>query len=152
MLRTPRKDKVAMEHPKLESEQPKITKAMVAKVKKELKLTEAEMDVQQVKELAKALVTDPLYLTMLQRRMREGKLPPAVEVTLWYYAFGKPKEQIEVKKASVVKILHEYADQVDAGKLASSVVEVEVLKEEGVLHGESGEDAMEPTTDSVPEE
>lgn len=119
---------------------------MLALAKKQLQ-TEAEIDVDQVKQIAKALVLDPFYLSTLQKRMREGKLAPAVEVTLWGYAFGKPKEQIEIRKASVVKILHEYADVVESGVVASTVIEGEIERGR-----EDSKDAVEPTTDEVPQD
>ncbi len=44
------------------------------------------------RELAQRLVTDPEYVDGLERRLRQGELPPAVEAMLWNYAFGKPME------------------------------------------------------------
>jgi hypothetical protein len=50
----------------------------------------------EAKTVCNRLVDDPVYQATLQRRLRAGKLAPAVECMLWHYAKGKPKEQIEV--------------------------------------------------------
>lgn len=76
------------------------------------------------KEFARAIISDPLYLEGLIDRARAGKLAPAVEVTLLHYAFGKPKEQIEVKKATLVKIVHTYDDEESAAELAQQALDV----------------------------
>jgi hypothetical protein len=65
----------------------------------------------EITQLATYLVTDPIYLEDVQRAMREGRLHPAIQQMLWAYAFGKPKERIEVSEAKVVKIIHEFAEQ-----------------------------------------
>ena len=38
---------------------------------------------------------DPAYRRSLGRRLRTGKLSPAMECLLWYYAKGKPKEEVQ---------------------------------------------------------
>ena len=48
------------------------------------------------REFAERLVNDPEYIASVEARAKAGKLPPGVEVMLWYYALGKPKEQLEV--------------------------------------------------------
>jgi len=40
------------------------------------------------------LVDDRVYRRNLQKRLRAGKIAPAVETMLWHYAHGKPKETI----------------------------------------------------------
>lgn len=50
----------------------------------------------EAREAAAAIVDDPVYRANLAERAREGKLAPPVEVMLWHYAKGKPKETIEV--------------------------------------------------------
>jgi hypothetical protein len=49
----------------------------------------------EAKEACAALVDDPEYRRSLAERLRTGKLAPAVECMLWYYAKGKPKEIVE---------------------------------------------------------
>ena len=50
----------------------------------------------EVKELARRMVENEAYQRRLQARMVKGKIPPAVETMLWYYAYGKPRERVEV--------------------------------------------------------
>lgn len=50
----------------------------------------------QVRELAQGLVNDTDYLVKLRAQLRAGKCAPAVESMLWHYAFGKPKDVVEV--------------------------------------------------------
>lgn len=51
----------------------------------------------EVKSLARALVDDPLYREALRERLVSGDCAPAVEVLLWHYAYGKPKETVAVE-------------------------------------------------------
>jgi hypothetical protein len=44
---------------------------------------------------AALVVDDPVYRARLLKRAREGKLSPAMEVALWHYAKGRPKEVVE---------------------------------------------------------
>jgi hypothetical protein len=41
------------------------------------------------------VVDDPAYQATIRQRAMRGKLAPAVECMLWYYAKGKPKELLE---------------------------------------------------------
>jgi hypothetical protein len=41
-------------------------------------------------------VADPEYRAGLQRRWREGSLPPALEQMIWAYAIGKPPQALNV--------------------------------------------------------
>ena len=43
-----------------------------------------------------AILDDPTYRTNLTARARAGTLAPAVEAMLWHYAFGRPRESLEV--------------------------------------------------------
>lgn len=73
----------------------------------------------EARELMKYLVEDPIYLENFQKRMRAGALAPPIEAMVWAYAFGKPKEEITVRKAVAVRIVHEY--QVAAGEEVPAV-------------------------------
>ena len=42
------------------------------------------------------IVDDPEYQSRLRRRALAGKLSPQIEVMLWHYAKGKPKEHVEL--------------------------------------------------------
>jgi hypothetical protein len=50
----------------------------------------------EVKQAAQALVEDPDYRRTLALRLKKGRAAPAVEAMLWYYAYGKPKEMVEL--------------------------------------------------------
>ena len=43
-----------------------------------------------------AILDDPTYRTNLTARARAGTLAPAVEAMLWHYAFGKPRDSLDV--------------------------------------------------------
>jgi hypothetical protein len=49
----------------------------------------------EAKEFCASVVDDPDYQATIRRRAMRGQLAPAVECMLWYYAKGKPKEQLE---------------------------------------------------------
>jgi hypothetical protein len=49
----------------------------------------------EVRAAAQKLVEDAAYRAELKTRLKEGKAPH-METLLWYYAYGKPKEQMEV--------------------------------------------------------
>ena len=50
----------------------------------------------EVRVVCAAILDDPTYRTNLTARARAGTLAPAVEAMLWHYAFGKPKESLDV--------------------------------------------------------
>jgi hypothetical protein len=49
----------------------------------------------EAKQLARGLLNNPTYKRNLQKRLRAGEAG-AMEPLLWHYAFGKPKEHVEV--------------------------------------------------------
>lgn len=71
------------------------------------KTTEAD---RMVKKLAKRLVYDKEYQRTIQVKLRDGTLHPSVQILLWYYAAGKPKETVETRQITPVRIEHVYAD------------------------------------------
>jgi hypothetical protein len=48
-----------------------------------------------VKFVAERLLNDQVYRENLLKRLREGSAPQ-IEVLLYYYAYGKPRERVEV--------------------------------------------------------
>jgi len=76
----------------------------------------------EVREAAAGIVGSARYRAKLKARAEAGKLAPAVEVALWQYAYGKPREQVEAHVAVDYRWLTE-ADET-AEDLA---VEVEAL-------------------------
>jgi hypothetical protein len=61
----------------------------------------------EVRAAARAIVDDPEYRTLLIARLKVGEAPH-METLLWHYAYGKPKETIEVEgNITVEKIVRE---------------------------------------------
>lgn len=50
----------------------------------------------QAQQFARELVTSQVYKDTLQERIKTKTLAPAIEQMLWYYAYGKPIEQVEL--------------------------------------------------------
>lgn len=50
----------------------------------------------EVREMARGLVESDEYVASVRVRVQLGTLPPAVETMLWHYAYGKPKELVEL--------------------------------------------------------
>jgi hypothetical protein len=48
------------------------------------------------REFAERLCNDAEYLANLEARAKAGRLPPGVEILLWHYAHGRPKEVLEL--------------------------------------------------------
>ena len=53
---------------------------------------------------ASALVEDPVYVLGLKKRILDGKSVP-LEIMLHHYAYGKPRETVEVEGAVSIKIV-----------------------------------------------
>ena len=49
----------------------------------------------EAKAMARKLLERPKYLKQTMKRLDAGELPTGIEQMLWYYLFGKPKEQLE---------------------------------------------------------
>ena len=50
----------------------------------------------EAKALARELVNDPTYRQNLQADLKNRKVEASIEAMLWHYAYGKPKESLEV--------------------------------------------------------
>ncbi len=70
----------------------------------------------EAKAACTALVDDPVYRQRLATRLRAGKLSPAVECMLWYYAKGKPKEEYQSDQHITVSWQNEVADRLIAAR------------------------------------
>ena len=80
----------------------------------------------EVKELARRLVLEPEYQQKLRQRLLKGTLPPAVESMLWFYAFGKPKDTVEVSVArKVINILPPTSVEAEPETLTPELAEIE---------------------------
>lgn len=49
-----------------------------------------------VAERCRKLIESKEYLNSFAKRLKAGELPPAVEAMAWHYAYGKPKESLEL--------------------------------------------------------
>ena len=54
----------------------------------------------EAREFARDLIDSPDYRKSLARRIKNDALPGGVEVMLWYYAYGKPTDKVEVTMSS----------------------------------------------------
>lgn len=50
----------------------------------------------EIEARCRALIESSDYQEIFQRRFEAGKLPPALEAMTWHYAYGKPKERMEL--------------------------------------------------------
>ena len=49
-----------------------------------------------VRALAQGLVDDLEYRKRLKDRLLSGKMAPALETLLWHYAYGKPRDTLDI--------------------------------------------------------
>ena len=50
----------------------------------------------QAREFARKILDSEEYRNSIERRIGKDSLPGGVEVMLWYYAYGKPTEKVDV--------------------------------------------------------
>lgn len=50
----------------------------------------------EAQRFARQIVESESYRETVQQRASKGTLPPAMEALLWYYAYGKPLEQVQI--------------------------------------------------------
>lgn len=55
----------------------------------------------EVRELTRSILSDANYLRSLIKRLRNGHLPGSMEVLLWHYAYGKPKETLSIAPTDI---------------------------------------------------
>ncbi len=51
----------------------------------------------EAKAFARQLVSSPTYLRKLQADLNERNVEASIEAMVWHYAYGKPKESLEVQ-------------------------------------------------------
>jgi hypothetical protein len=61
----------------------------------------------EIREIARGLVDGAEYRHNLERRLKSGRLAPAMEQTLWAYAYGKPKDisDVTVHVSRMIRII-----------------------------------------------
>ena len=77
-----------------------------------------------------AIVGDPIYQKGLVARAKDGKLSPAVEAMLWHYAYGKPKEQVELSGPRGGPIAMDLSTLTDAELAAQAEALAKQLRED----------------------
>lgn len=58
----------------------------------------------EIKEFARSILEDPLYQKRLRGRVGQGKAPQ-IEVLMFHYAYGKPKEHFSVERGPTLEEL-----------------------------------------------
>ena len=56
----------------------------------------------EVRAACAELVADLAYRRSLARRLHPGKLSPALECMLWYYAKGKPRDEVQTSETRTI--------------------------------------------------
>jgi hypothetical protein len=59
----------------------------------------------EVKAVATELVDDPVYRARLRRALQTRTVAPAIEVMLWHYAYGKPKDAVDLTLTGDAEII-----------------------------------------------
>ena len=67
----------------------------------------------EVKALARELVNDPTYRKNLQTALENRTVDTSIEAMIWHYAYGKPKESLEVNW-NLEKLTDTELDQLEA--------------------------------------
>lgn len=78
----------------------------------------------EIKAFARDILESPLYFQRLRARVLAGKAPQ-IEVLLYHYAYGKPREQVDmrVEGSLVVAVIDElHPPTVDVTPLAGAAV------------------------------
>ena len=65
-----------------------------------------------MRELARKFASDRTYQTNLLKRLRAGEAG-SMEATIWFYAYGKPKESV-AHTVNLSKLSNEELDQLEA--------------------------------------
>jgi len=60
----------------------------------------------EARTFCQCLVADPEYRANLERRWREGKLPPVLEQMIWAYAVGKPSGLRSHRSWTITRVDH----------------------------------------------
>ena len=82
----------------------------------------------EAQRFARQIVESESYRTTVQERASKGTLPPAMEALLWYYAYGKPLEQVQISVTQEdLSQLSLQELQLRATKLAEQLKEAEDL-------------------------
>lgn len=56
----------------------------------------------EIKKFARSIVEDKEYRANLKKRMIAGKEHPAIATLIFHYAYGKPKEHVEIDATGTI--------------------------------------------------
>lgn len=81
---------------------------------------------------AREIIEDVAYKENLKLRAVKGTLHPVVEQMLWHYAYGKPKDRVEVQTSASTtgRDYHEMSESELAALAAQTALEAARLAEE----------------------
>ena len=84
------------------------------------------------REFCKAILDDPEYVASLKRRLMADTLPMGIEQLLYYYAYGKPVENIDVTVNEAPQDLSSFTEDelAERAELLARVVRAEKIKNE----------------------
>ena len=77
-------------------------------------------------ELSRKIITSPEYVQNLTARAIAGTLPPAVEVMLWYFSYGKPLDKLEIDVKEKAPDYSNYSKN-DLAKEAAQLAQMALL-------------------------
>jgi hypothetical protein len=84
----------------------------------------------EIKEFCRGVLTSSKYRASLRARIADGRLPAAIESLMWYYAYGKPKETIELEGGDThnhLWVLSETPEGLEALRLVRLALEKRAL-------------------------
>ena len=81
----------------------------------------------ELREFFSSVLNDPAYRARLLARAKLGTLPPPVEIALWHYAVGKPKETIDQHLDVSVKQTPESAAKLVRSLSTEHLLELQAL-------------------------
>lgn len=100
---------------------------------------------QEIREIARGLLSSEKYLNVLIRRLESGDLSPQMETLLWQYGYGKPKDTVEITITDQTKL----TDAELEDRIAALFVEMKRLPPvlDSLIEPESGAvyEAVAPT-------
>jgi hypothetical protein len=84
-----------------------------------------------VEETCRAIVDDPAYRKNLRARAVLGELAPPVEVMLWHYGYGKPKDRVELSGPDGAPIAIAERGKMTRAEMQREIERLEKLEAEG---------------------
>jgi hypothetical protein len=93
----------------------------------------------ELREFFSSVLRDPAYWARLLARAKLGTLPPPVEIALWHYEMGKPKDTIDQRLDLRVQHTLESAAKLARSLSTEQLMELEALfaRQEAILDGPS---------------